>query len=124
MSPAKCLLIYAAAQEDGMMAKIFWMEEQRTGEPDILKKVEEIANSYANVKDHIPHFWYHKLDELTSEVRKPLGFPKPKKGSRALYILVFRRLRPITELHDRDFFNVWQQRIFCTWFVISTQQEG
>jgi serine/threonine protein kinase len=108
------------AKEDGMVAKIFWAEEQRTSEPDILKKVEEIASSNANVKDHIPDlFWYYKFDEPTSEIRKLLGSPEPKKGSRALYILVFRKLRPITELYGKDFFNVWQQCILCTWFVIS-----
>jgi hypothetical protein len=86
--------ICAAAQEDGMVAKIFWTGEQRTSEPDI-------------------------LNELTSEVRWLLGFPEPKKSSHALYILVFRRLRPITELHDKDLFNVWQQCVLCTWFVVS-----
>ena len=106
------------AKEDGMVATIFWAEDQRTSEPDILKKVEEIASSNANVKDHIPDlFWYYKFDESTSEIRKLLGFPEPKKGSRALYILVFRRLRPITELCGKDFFNVWQQCILCTWFL-------
>jgi hypothetical protein len=86
--------ICAAAQEDGMVAKIFWTEEQRTSELDI-------------------------LNELTSEVRWLLGFPEPKKSSHALYVLVFRRLRPITELHDKDLFNVWRQCVLCTWFVVS-----
>jgi serine/threonine protein kinase len=103
-----------------MVAKIFWAEEQRTSEPDILKKVEEVASSNANVKDHIPDlFWYYKFDEPTSEIRKLLSSPEPEKGSRALYILVFRKLRPITELYGKDFFNVWQQCILCTCFVIS-----
>jgi hypothetical protein len=109
------------AKEDGMVAKIFWAEEQRTSEPDILKKVYEIADSKPNtVKGHVPDLiWYHKFDAPTSEVRKLLGVREPTKGSRVLYILIFRRLRPITELHGEDFFNVWQQCILCTWLVVS-----
>jgi hypothetical protein len=108
-------------QEDGMVAKIFWAEEQRTSEPSILEKVYEIAASKPDtVKGHVPDLlWSYKFDEPTSEIRKWLGVEEPTKGSRVLYILVFRRLRPITELHGKDFFDVWKQCILCTWFVVS-----
>jgi hypothetical protein len=110
-------------QEDGMVAKIFWAEEQQTSEPDILEKVYEIAASKPDtVKGHVPDLlWSYnlKFDEPMSEIRKWLGVEEPTKGSRVLYILVFRRLRPITELHGKDFFDVWKQCILCTWFVVS-----
>jgi hypothetical protein len=114
--------ICAAAQENGMVAKIFWTEEQRTSESDVLQKDE--GNLKSNVKNHVAHlFWYHKFDEPTSEVRKLLqvGLAEPKMSSRALYILVYRRLQSITELHSKDLFNVWQQCILCTWFFVFIQ---
>ncbi|KAG2118222.1 uncharacterized protein F5147DRAFT_768356 [Suillus discolor] len=39
--------------EDGMVAKIFWGEASRTSEPEILKKVEEIAKRHTTVQDHV-----------------------------------------------------------------------
>jgi hypothetical protein len=108
------------AAKDGMVAKIFWAEEQRTSEPDILKKVEEIAKRYPlTVKGHVPDLlWHHKFEEPTSEVRELLGVPEPTKGSCVLYILVFRKLRPITELQGKDFFTVWLQCINCTSLLV------
>lgn len=102
------------AQKDGMVAKIFWGEQQRTSEPDILKKVAEIAAKKNSVKGHVPDLlWSHKFVEPTSEVREQLGIPEPTKGSRVLYILVFRKLQPITKLHGKRFFDVWKQCILC-----------
>ncbi|KAG0699555.1 hypothetical protein DFH29DRAFT_1070617 [Suillus ampliporus] len=102
-------------EEDGMVAKIFWGEEQRTSEPEILSKVFDIADKEKEtVKGHVPQLlWHCKVKNPTSAVRKALGLADPSKGSRVLYILVFRKLRPITELHGEDFFNVWRQCILC-----------
>jgi hypothetical protein len=97
------------AQKDGMVAKIFRGEQQRTSEPEILKKVSEIAAKKKSVKGHVPDLlWSHKFVEPTSEVREQLGIPEPTKGSRVLYILVFRKLQPITKLHGKIFFDVWK----------------
>ncbi|OAX31387.1 hypothetical protein K503DRAFT_777634 [Rhizopogon vinicolor AM-OR11-026] len=114
---------YAGITKDGMVAKIFWAEEQRTSEPKILEKVAEIAASHPNtVKGHVLDLlWYHKFEEPTSEIRQQLGVPEPKKGSRVLYILVFRKLFPITELTDAEFFKAWKKCIECH-FVL--WQEG
>ena len=55
-----------------------------------------------------------KVVEPTSEVKEQLGIPEPTKGSRGLYILVFRKLQSIMKLHGRRFFEVWKQCILCT----------
>jgi len=55
-----------------------------------------------------------------SEIREALGVSEPKKGSRVLYILMFPKLQPITDLQGVDFFNMWKQCILCTWFVVPT----
>jgi len=113
---------FPEVQEDGMVAKIFWAEEQRTSEPEILDKVNEIAAEKENVKNHVPHLlWYHKLTDPTSAVRKALSVPEPTKGGRVPYILVFRKLRPITELHGEEFFKAWRQCILCMFFVEFTR---
>lgn len=106
--------------KDGMVAKVFWAEEQRTSEPDILKKVYEIAEEQDAVKGHVPHLlWHHKFKDPTSKIREALGVSEPAKGSRVLYILVFRKLKPITELKGTEFFDAWRQCIMCTWLIVS-----
>ncbi|KAG1802086.1 uncharacterized protein HD556DRAFT_1438124 [Suillus plorans] len=85
--------------QDGMVAKIFWGEASHTSEPDILNKVREIAEVHDTVKDHIPELlWHHRFTNPRSAIREALGVPEPTTGSRVLYILVFRKLLPITKL--------------------------
>ncbi|KAG2341852.1 hypothetical protein BDR05DRAFT_1060717 [Suillus weaverae] len=100
--------------QDGMVAKIFWGEVNRTSEPEILDKVKEIAKVHATVKDHVPELlWHHTFTNDTSTIREALGVPDPIMGSRVLYILVFRKLHPITKLQDKELFDVWVQCILC-----------
>ncbi|KAG2340740.1 hypothetical protein BDR05DRAFT_966616 [Suillus weaverae] len=100
--------------QDGMVAKIFWGEASRTSEPEILDKVKEIAKVHNTVKDHIPDLlWHHTFTNPTSTIREALGVPNPTTGSRVLYILIFRKLQPITKLHGKQFFDVWRQCILC-----------
>jgi hypothetical protein len=102
---------------DDMVAKIFWGEESRTSEPEILKRVEEVAKEHDSVRGHIPELlWHHTFTNPTSAIREALGVPEPTTGSRVLHILVFRKLRPITELHGKELFDVWYQCILCTCF--------
>ncbi|OJA10658.1 hypothetical protein AZE42_07280, partial [Rhizopogon vesiculosus] len=98
--------------KDGMVAKVLWVKEQRTSEPDILKKVYGIAGEQDAVKGHVPHLqWHHKFKEPTSQIREALGISEPARGSRVLYILVFRKLQPIMELKGTEFFDAWRQCI-------------
>ncbi|KAG1901535.1 uncharacterized protein F5891DRAFT_1144426 [Suillus fuscotomentosus] len=98
-----------------MVAKIFWGEASRTSEPEILGKVDEIAKVHSSVKGHIPELlWHYKFTNSTSAIREALSVPDPTTGSRILYILVFRKLKPITELYGRELFDVWYQCILCT----------
>ncbi|OJA15128.1 hypothetical protein AZE42_14045 [Rhizopogon vesiculosus] len=97
-----------------MVAKVFWVEEQHTSEPDILKKVYEIAEEQDAVKGHVPHLlWHRKFKEPMSKIREALGISEPAEGGRVLYILVFRKLKPITELKGTEFFDAWRQCIMC-----------
>ncbi|KIK33486.1 hypothetical protein CY34DRAFT_813573 [Suillus luteus UH-Slu-Lm8-n1] len=57
--------------------------------------------------------WHHTFTNPMSAMREALGVPEPTTGSRVFYILVFRKLRPITELHGQQLFDVWHQCILC-----------
>lgn len=101
-------------KKDRMVAKIFWAEEDRISEPEILKKVDEIAAKESDVEGHVPQLlWYCRFPNPTRAVREALGIPEAKKGSRVLYILVFRKLDPITALYGIELFDVWRQCILC-----------
>ncbi|KAG1840713.1 hypothetical protein DFJ58DRAFT_88001 [Suillus subalutaceus] len=100
--------------QDWVMAKIFWGEADRTSEPEILKKVEEIAKLHDTVKDYVHQFlWYHTFTNPTSAIREALRVPEPSTGSHVLYILAFRKLHLITKLHGKELFDVWRQCIPC-----------
>ncbi|KAG2125371.1 hypothetical protein DEU56DRAFT_892567 [Suillus clintonianus] len=97
-----------------MVAKIYWGEENRTSEPEILKKVKEIAEKEESVKGHIPELLYHHtFRNPTSAIRKALGVPESTAGSRVLHVLIFRKLNPITKLEGKELFEVWRQCILC-----------
>ncbi|KAG1763022.1 hypothetical protein EDD22DRAFT_952614 [Suillus occidentalis] len=82
---------------DGIVAKVFWAEEQHTSEPDIFKKVYEIVENQGAVKGHVPHLlWHHKFKDPTSKIREALGVSELAK-----------------ELKGTEFFDAWRQCIMC-----------
>jgi predicted type IV restriction endonuclease len=87
-----------------MVAKLYWPEQSRESEPDILKKVQAIAEKNPDVNSYIPEIvWFHEFDETsTASIRKIIGIDKPDRGSRALYIIVFRKLVQITTLSGKE----------------------
>ena len=101
-----------------LVAKLYWPEESRESESDILKKVYEIAQNERQVKDHVPEMvWAHKFEDTsTAKIRKALGIDDAEVGSRALYIIVFRKLVPITTLSGDDFLRAWWQVVVCRCF--------
>jgi hypothetical protein len=103
---------------DKLVAKLYWPEEERESEVDILQKVYEIAkkDEKAEVKHHVPEFvWSHKFEDLsTANIRRALGIDDVDKGRRVFYIIVFRELRPITRLSGDEFLSAWWQTVVCT----------
>ncbi|KIK33249.1 hypothetical protein CY34DRAFT_720562 [Suillus luteus UH-Slu-Lm8-n1] len=79
-------------QEDVM---VFWEEADCTNQQEIRKKVKEIAQVHEILKGQAP------------------GVPEATTGNRVLYIPVFPKLHPITELHGKDLFDVWHQCVLC-----------
>jgi len=104
-----------------MGTKLYWPEEARESEGDILRKVQEIAEDYPDdVKGHIPDtmVWFHKFDETsTANVRKTRGIDDPGRGGRVLHIIVFRKLLPLTTLSGDVFLRAWWQVVVCRFFL-------
>ncbi|KAH7920466.1 hypothetical protein BV22DRAFT_1198884 [Leucogyrophana mollusca] len=97
-----------------MVAKVFWPEDSRTSEPALLERVEQLAQGNPKVEGHIPEllFW-HKFENSTAELREALGLAGAREGSRSLYILVFPKLLPITELSGDEFLSAWWDCVLC-----------
>ncbi|KAG2046456.1 hypothetical protein BDR06DRAFT_965067 [Suillus hirtellus] len=101
-----------------LVAKLYWPEETRQSEPDILKEVYKIAQTDPDVRGHVPELvWFHKFEETSmSKIRVALGLKdaeRAEQGSRVLYIIVFRKLIPITTLSGEDFIAAWWQVVKC-----------
>ncbi|KAG2134053.1 uncharacterized protein EDB93DRAFT_1173291 [Suillus bovinus] len=100
-----------------LIAKLYWPEERRQSEDEILQNVYDIASKESTVKGHIPDMvWFHKFDETsTAKIRRSLGIQDAdaEGGSRVLYIIVFRKLIPITSLSGDDFLSAWWQVVLC-----------
>ncbi|KAF9236275.1 hypothetical protein BU15DRAFT_77119 [Melanogaster broomeanus] len=79
--------------EGGIVAKIYWVEEGRVSEKDILKRVKEVAEQDEAVRGHVPTLFLSKTFTglSTSTIRKALGLKDPTKGSRTLFLLVFKK---------------------------------
>ncbi|KAG2358480.1 hypothetical protein BDR07DRAFT_1417738 [Suillus spraguei] len=101
-----------------LVAKLYWPEETRQSEPDILEEVYKIAQTDPDVQGHVPELvWFHKFKGTsTSKIRIALGLKdaeEAEQGSRALYIIVFRKLIPITTLSGKEFLDAWWQIVKC-----------
>ncbi|KAG1778825.1 hypothetical protein EV702DRAFT_1044260 [Suillus placidus] len=100
-------------QSTEFVAKLFWPEEARPSEPEILEEVYKVANEDPDVLGHVPEMvWFHKFEGTsTAIIRKALGIDDT--GSRVLYIIVFRKLDPITTLSGKEFLLAWWEVVKC-----------
>ncbi|KAG1796393.1 uncharacterized protein HD556DRAFT_299238 [Suillus plorans] len=96
-----------------LVAKLFWPEEARQSEPEILEEVYKIAKDDLDVLGHVPEMvWFHKFEDTsTAIIRKALGIDDA--GSRVLYIIVFKKLEPITTLSGKKFLLAWWEVVKC-----------
>jgi hypothetical protein len=103
-----------------LVAKLYWPEEERESEPAILQKVYEIAQKdrEGKVKYHVPEMvWFHKFEDTsTAKIRAALGLEGAKRGRRVLYMIIFRKLDPITDLSGKQFLAAWWHIVVCMYF--------
>ncbi|KAN0086250.1 hypothetical protein V8E55_007384 [Tylopilus felleus] len=83
----------------------------RMSEPKILEIVNDINDK--RVKGHVPvMLWYKSFEDTsTAKIRERLNLKT--EGARVLYMIIFRKLRRITELTGRDFLLAWWQTVQC-----------
>ncbi|KAF9218700.1 hypothetical protein BS17DRAFT_790905, partial [Gyrodon lividus] len=99
---------------DGMVAKLCWGEESRKSESTILERVANTAKDNKTVDGHVPVVLFsYEFPHSTSAIREALKLAQPGKGSRRLFIMIFRKLRPIKELKPDIMFKAWYQCVEC-----------
>ena len=98
-----------------IMVKIYWPEEARKSEVEILKKAEECGKKIKFIENHIPEMVFHQdpnfLCSSTKMIREFLGLPT--NGSRRLRIIAFRRLQPIRKLEEKEMLKAYLDCFFC-----------
>ena len=98
-----------------LAVKIYWPEERRTSEVEILEQAKEYGKKIYFIGDHIPEMVCHRdpnfLCSSTKTIRQFLDLPTD--GSRRLRVIVFGLLRPIKELKERDMLTAYLQCFFC-----------
>jgi hypothetical protein len=123
--PVECVALSALVPQlphhnptDKLVAKLYWPEEGRKSEVDILQKVYEIAkkDEEVKVKHHVPELVWSRMFENTSaaNIRRALGIDVAETGRRRVFcIIVFRELLPITKLSGDEFLSAWWQIVVC-----------
>ncbi|KAG1768866.1 hypothetical protein EDD22DRAFT_213981 [Suillus occidentalis] len=100
-----------------LVAKLYWPEEEHESEPAILEKVYEIAkkDTEGKVRYHVPKMvWFRKFEDTsTAIIRRALGLENAGRGRRVLYIVIFRKLEPITDLSGKQFLAAWWHIVVC-----------
>ena len=86
-----------------LVVKVYWLEESRVSEGEIIENAREIANRNQFVNGHIPDLiCLHDFNEFSTKgIRMSLGIVS--KGHRLLQVMLFRRLYPITNLTGKKF---------------------
>jgi hypothetical protein len=96
------------------VAKIHWTQEARISEEEILNEVKGVAENHEAVRGHVPILLLAKrLTVSTSTIRNALGLEDPDKGSRTLFLLVFKKLSPMKELQGNELFDAWRHCVLC-----------
>jgi hypothetical protein len=101
---------------DKLVAKLYWPEESRQSEAEpIVEAVHRIADEQPKMVDHVPDvIWSNTFKGTsTAKIRKALGIDDVPWASRALYIIVFRKLLPITRLSGDNFLRAWWDAVEC-----------
>ncbi|CUA75254.1 HEAT repeat-containing protein 1 [Rhizoctonia solani] len=101
----------------GLVAKLYWPNQDRLHEADIIKRAREDTE----LVDYLPcHFGSRDIDPIgTRRIRQELGIAETSpRPPRLLRMMIFDELLPITELTGDKLIFAWLQCIRChyrTW---------
>ncbi|KZT23026.1 hypothetical protein NEOLEDRAFT_579528 [Neolentinus lepideus HHB14362 ss-1] len=104
-----------------MVAKIYHPDEQRENEINILAEVYKVAAGEAEnakrVYGHVPVLLASRdwEDEYGEQIERILGISRRegKRRFRSLRVMLFRRLRPISELSGKEFMKAFRDCFLC-----------
>ncbi|KAF8465154.1 hypothetical protein DFH94DRAFT_639862 [Russula ochroleuca] len=105
--------IYKSLEDKELVLKVYWAEESRAGEAEIIEKALQIAQQNDDVNGHLPDLiCSHDFDECSTKViRKAFGIET--KSHRVLRVMLFRRLYPITDLVGEKFWKAFWECFRC-----------
>ena len=105
--------IYKSLEDKELVVKVYWAEESRAVEAEIIEKALQIAQQNDDVKGHPPVLiCSHDFDEYSTKViRKAFGIET--KSHRVLRVMLFRRLYPITDLIGEPFWKAFWECFRC-----------
>ena len=101
-------------KKNSCVLKFSWVEEARTPEHEVYRKIEDVAQMDDDVKGHVPDLVaHHSFDGTsTSVIRDALGVPT--RGSRLLVVIVFERLDGTIRDHSgAEYWKVYWETFLC-----------
>jgi hypothetical protein len=109
---------------NGHVLKVCWLEDDHPGEVDVIKKAREYGEGIDLIENHIPDMVCYMdptwISSSTKIIRKFMGLAT--KGSRTLCVIVFRRLRPINMLKEKEMLTAYLQCFFCGFLTINSKR--
>ena len=101
-------------KDTALVVKVYWPEASRAGEREIIDKALKIAEENENVKGHILDLiCSHDFTEFSMKgIRAALGI-EDEDSYRVLWVMLFRRLYPITNLVSEQFWTVFWECFRC-----------
>ena len=104
------------ARAHNLVLKVSWPEASRPSEWEIIGYAQTLGKQDKIIKGHIPVVEYaRELDRYsTRHIREFLNIPTDiTLGTRALRLTVMRRLRPIYDLDEKQFWEAFWQCVAC-----------
>jgi len=104
------------AKAHSLVLKVSWPEMSRPAEWEIISHAQTLGETDKFIKGHIPVVEYaRELDRYsTHHIRKFLNLPTDtNSGTRALRLTVMKRLRPIYDLDEKQFWDAFWQCVAC-----------
>ncbi|KAF9458041.1 hypothetical protein BDZ94DRAFT_1301484 [Collybia nuda] len=116
-------LVLGELSSDSLALKMYWPEESRPNEAEILKRAFALGKTQDAIHDHIPELLASR-DHVCSTgiIREWLGLKYAEEENnryRILRILLFRKLKPLDpeQLPMKDFMRGWKQCLTCHFYL-------
>jgi Fungal protein kinase len=96
-----------------LVLKTYWPETSRTREDEIIGMAKKLGKGDVRVEGHLPDLIcsYDFIKHSTGTIREQLGIPT--KVNRVFRVMLSRRLYPITELTDEQFWKAFWECFRC-----------